>query len=423
MAQNKAFGQLLVEITGSAAKLQKATTEATGYVKNMSKEISELKETIEGTFAFKATEGAIEKIKSLSEAFGEMAVQGAKVNDIKEAFDKLGGSAETLKVAQDAVQGTIDKFELMKLENQGLISQGPKFDKFFGDITSYAYKWAKASGTDAKQAVEQLTTALVSGRERALIPFGIHLDQGLSKSEKFADGMEKLRQQLDDFATPAVNAGIAFEQLQTQITQAFKSFDSGVDKSTELRDAFQGLAKEINKIDWQKWGHDAADAVGGLLKIIQAGMPWAQRFVDNFLRGANYLLDSGKQGQLDRLSTDIVNAQAQLESTQRLVDAITPREGTEPSNEFIYRKQQLKEQKALVAGLREEFVKSEKEMHDSTVPVTEITVTATRHLGEYGAQVDKNAQKIANLDAELAKWRASNNSSNIKEEFANSSVL
>lgn len=127
----------------------------------------------EGMLLRDAIRLAVEEMKKMAEFFPELALRGAVVNDVEEAFQHLTKqsgllSDELLTTLRGATHGTVDDFALMQRANKDLAAGVDLTDKQFGTLAAGAFALAKATGGDAKEALDKMSDAMVTGRTKGI---------------------------------------------------------------------------------------------------------------------------------------------------------------------------------------------------------------------------------------------------------------
>lgn len=209
----------------------------------------------------------------------EFARQGDQVNDITESFERLsekvGATSKTfLTDLASATNNTISNLDLMKSANDGL-QAGLKPDALV-QLAKAAKVLGDQVGKDTKQAFDDLTQAIETGRVATLKQYGVIVDADYVVN-KYANSQNKLAKDIDEAtklqliqaeaqrqlteklaggAAGADGAGESLEQLDTAIKNLNDSFASFVDKNPILisaikgvSSAFSGLAEVIKGVD------------------------------------------------------------------------------------------------------------------------------------------------------------------------------
>jgi len=127
---------------------------------------------------------------------------------------------DTSKVTTE-VRGLTGSLNMMAAANR-LTQAGLKVSgEQFAAITKNAAAFADATGVGTPQALDQLVSALISGNERGMRPFGLELKEGATKTEKIASAIEQLTKRADDLSvgldTTAEKVDVLKDSFNTMI--------------------------------------------------------------------------------------------------------------------------------------------------------------------------------------------------------------
>jgi gas vesicle protein len=179
--------------------------------------------SVAGAFA------SIRKVLSDGDAFG----------DVRDAFTE---SAQAAGVAADALrnnlsealEGTVSNFDLMVLANKAFASNLPV--EAFDELAFAARKFAERTGGDATEAMDQLIQALRTGRESALIPFGIAVKGGVVV-------LDQLTKQTVEQANASGGASTALEGLVKTFKDLYSDTAAAVNESQEYARYLRALGE------------------------------------------------------------------------------------------------------------------------------------------------------------------------------------
>lgn len=109
----------------------------------------------------------------LAKSLPELALRGAAVDDVSEAFERLTSqvgrsSTALLTTLRDGTHGTISDFDLMKRANADLAAGMNLTDGEFSTLSKGAFALAQATGGSVKDALDTMSDAMVTGRAKAV---------------------------------------------------------------------------------------------------------------------------------------------------------------------------------------------------------------------------------------------------------------
>lgn len=423
----KGIGEVLIQIAATTAGLQAEFNKTRKELKGFSKDFANFKQTIEATIAFKAIDVTLRKTIELGKQFGELAKRGEEVSSIEDSFKRLGGSNSSIEQAKQAVLGTIGALDLMRIQNQGLIAQGPAFTNYFADIAKFANQFADATGRDAKEAVETLTQAISKGASKELKQFGIELGSAKSKAEVTMAALRHVAAAAKSIAPEADNAGKAFEALNNEMTQAINQFAVGVSNSESLRVVYRELAKVLEQIDWKSFGQDAAEAFAILIRSAGDTIPTVIGWLKDLATGLEYLSVETPRAaaavtlnEISRVKAEISNIQSQIERTKGgglLTEGLNQLTGNTPE-----KIQELQKELTVLERNYATLIDSMKKANEEGKRTNETfggdKGGVSGSLCAAGEEAKKAAEEVAKLEAELKKTFASNNAKGIEKQLA-----
>lgn len=335
MAKGKASTQVDIEfraLVGQlAADLRGVTSELEKTRGKVNKSMSGISKSLVAGFSVTA---AVYGLKKLGDALGSLAQAGDKAGDIAESFKKLGGASSSIEEAKNKILGAVDAFDLMQIANKGLIKDIPNLNQNFAGLAEYGAKLGQALGIDAKEGIDQVIDALATVKDKQLVAVGLTIDaekaykdygtqlgftaemlkdagKYLTDNEKKLAKQEAVLNKVSEASKNLAELGTGVAQAQeavgNAIGEATKEMGIGVDKSSELETAYNALRVEIEKIDWQKLGADAANAFAIIANAAVTLLPKVTQEIENITRGFNYLFGSGKQAQGDIVGMKIAD--------------------------------------------------------------------------------------------------------------------
>lgn len=166
--------------------------------------------------------------------------RGSDVNDITAAFSDLSAKAGVaadvlLKDLNTATLGTISNFDLMRQANAAL-NAGIKPD-LYTELAKAAKALSDVTGQDTKQSLDELTSSLIKGSDRAFKAIGINVDL----AESFGDLSKAMTEQQRVEATRLL--------IQQQlITKNEQLASSQADTADIIEAAFKGVNDEIDDL-------------------------------------------------------------------------------------------------------------------------------------------------------------------------------
>jgi hypothetical protein len=160
------------------------------------------------------------------------------VNALGSAYDEVRRATSDTVTAQQAFA-----------TQQRLVRSGLQVSTTqLGVITRAARDYARATGTDATQATEQLADALVGASADELQKYGISLQSGLERTEAFAQATRQLAQQQEGTSPAARTLSEDMERLGTATTQAASAFAMMAADGLGLQGIVSGLATRLRQL-------------------------------------------------------------------------------------------------------------------------------------------------------------------------------
>lgn len=204
--------------------------------------------------------GAIAATTATIVALGQ---RGADVNDVQGAFNDLSkaiGSTgnQMLGALQQGTRNTIDNFTLMQTANKGLAAGVIRTSDDMKTLGSAAMVLADRTGGDAKQALEELSSALTTGRTRALAHYGVLVDSKQAV-EDWALSHGRAKDSLSDVEQKQIAAAATLAELRRQLEAAGPQTNDFADNINVARTAVTN------------WKDALASAIASS-PVVQAGM-------------------------------------------------------------------------------------------------------------------------------------------------------
>lgn len=160
----------------------------------------------------------------------------------------LRGLGSTYQLVQSATMGAVTAQQAFHAQNQltqsGLRVSGEQM----ATIARAAREFALRTGTDAADAMNQLTSALVAGDARAMRPFGISVQVGTLRTQAFRQALGQLGAQQAQTARSAET----LEEATARLGRAWEAFRNDVSAAAAetlgLKGAFQELADALESL-------------------------------------------------------------------------------------------------------------------------------------------------------------------------------
>lgn len=167
----------------------------------------------------------------------------------EELNDAMAASTTKIGDAYAATGGLISAMDLYRASNKASMAGLNLTEQQLRSLAVAAAKYADVTGTDAKSAMDALSSAVAKGSARALKDYGIELQTTGGLAEKQAEAIAKLTQKFGDQTIQAGNLSESFESLANSAKLTSASFvkflgdASGINKF--FGDLSAGVAKSI----------------------------------------------------------------------------------------------------------------------------------------------------------------------------------
>lgn len=452
---------LYVELRALVAKFQQDMEGAAKTVIGVERRMSGAFNTINKVAQAALVIGGVAAVYKLSQAVGVLAEKGDTLNDLTENFKKLGGSADQLQAAKDALLGTASSMDLMKIANEGMIKQIPGIRDNFALMADYAGRFAEATGGDAKDALQQLTDAFATGKDKSLAAMGIivdtskayqdfgskvgiaadQLDETQKKEARQLEGLKQLLEAKKELLPMEDSLNAAQKALGVSVDEATAKFGTALASNQELTKAYREFAEEMDKVDWAALGRAAAEFFATVLGWAQAVLPKVIKWAEDASRGFNYLFGSGTQAEADRTATKIEEITAQLQEfdkaaakrpkgvtlfgeelfagsdkeRQKIVDSLN--EQTEKFNK-LRDKLSAHTVEAGKAGVATDKLTVEiKGMGEVQIPAIKHTQLGTQALSQQAKEAEKAAKEIEKFRQKWEETISKNNEDSLKSQI------
>lgn len=237
------IGELLISIGADITALKEGMSKATSLMQKTQNDFESIGKNMKNALVGALT---ITGVVKFAEALNELAHKGDELNDVSDAFDRLGGTQGALDAATQATQGMVSQLDLMKAANDGLIKGIPDFNKNFGLIADLAARNSEALGVDMKGAITSVTDALqtfvTKGKTAGLAAFGVFVEKG----ESMVSVMEKVKAATERLAPVGDGGAAAFDRLSVAFDNFQAQMGRGVENSSTLVWALNQISQTLN---------------------------------------------------------------------------------------------------------------------------------------------------------------------------------
>lgn len=301
---DKGLYNLLINLQANTAQLQQDMDKAVGILQRSGSRISQITQGIFQGFGQAIGRHAIDGVRTLATALGDLADKGDKAGAILDNFRKLGGAASSIDAAKRAVLGTVDAFDLMRAANEGMVKGIPRLNQNFATLAEFANRFADATGQDTLPVLNQLIDAMGSGAPKALKAFGFELQEGATKVQNQVAVFEQLNSKLNDLAPLSESTKQGQERLAAAISEATKEVGIAINENSELGRVYNELAGYVEGLDWREVGDSIASVSASFATLAQSILPSSEAMAD-FARGLEFLVGKSKQAKADMLALEI----------------------------------------------------------------------------------------------------------------------
>jgi hypothetical protein len=323
-----------VRLHGEIGDLQQKMSGAVGILKNTEENINKSTKSIASVIHAALAVAGVEALKKLTEGITELAAEGEKAENLKNAFISLGGSTVSLKKAEDAVKGVVDATDLMAAANKGLIAGIPQFAENFDKVADLGNKVANALGIDVKEGIDKVTEAIIRGKPIALQQVHIFVDtEAAAKKYAIAHGIAaaasgSFEKALNRQQKALANSQYAMEHLDQAIagfppvldtvtkaheaaTASMKNLNDEIgiqlNHSPELIEAYRNQAEALKKIDADGAGQSIARLSALFVELKTFGIEATDKVLEQFsndLIRAGLIINDLKRGDFLKIFDD-----------------------------------------------------------------------------------------------------------------------
>lgn len=286
-----------IDIAANVASLSADMTKAAGILGGFEKQVNSISRNIKMAFGGALFAGAAYGIKQLSDKVLDLAEAGDAAAGIASAFNKLGGDSRALEDAANRTQGLIEKFELMKVANDGLIKGIPNFNKHLADLADLAARVADAKDVDTTETFKGLIDAVSSGKAQGLKEFGFQIGDVKSKAEGTQVALSQLTSVINKFDPVSLGAGDSVTVLKNSLSEMGKNIAIGVDGSAQLATQLQSLRVAADPEQMQKFGMALAGLESVFIGMATKALPVAIQLLENFALALDHIFQITPQGK------------------------------------------------------------------------------------------------------------------------------
>jgi hypothetical protein len=240
----KALGKQTETLEKQTAKLTKANT---GLIRTW-------------TDVAAAGRTALNIAKGVGRAWGAVAERGAQLSRLQDA------NTLSVKAATVATKGYLTQVDLLKAANAAVAFDLGFTEKQFAALSKAAVIMSRKLGTDANQAIGDLTLGMARQSRKILDNLGIMVSvtkaneeyaKALGKTEKQLTDAERkqafmnatmaeIKRLTDGAALSIANAGDQWAVLKNKLTDAFDELSKSIVGTRAMRDLMSGLAEVTN---------------------------------------------------------------------------------------------------------------------------------------------------------------------------------
>lgn len=277
------------------------TDEAAANIDRVADSLGRLQQEAEGIknarMGFREVEqgaGAAEEstsglVETLGAARGALLALGAReavrgivdlierTDQLDTAIDRLNGAS--IRGAREFAGGMVPALDLVTARTRMLQAGLELTDQEFEAVIAKGIVFAQANGIQASAGIQQLTSALISGNDRGLRPFGFELEAGASRARNLSTALDQITQAAEANRRAVEEDRGAFDMLKSAIEDV--DHDLGVLFRTMYDDGPKVLfqnAKSLNDVlagreSLRTAAEQASERVMRLLETFTAGTP------------------------------------------------------------------------------------------------------------------------------------------------------
>ncbi len=238
------FAKARKEVAGLTEASNKGTKEAATGWKEFGSSLKDV-----GTAAFQAGSIVTASLGAMVAGVVALGAHGADIADVRTQFAVLNGtigidSKHALDVLNEAVSGTIPKFELMKTVNSAL-SQGMKVTaddyRVMGEVSRVL---ADRTGGDTATAFNTLTEAMASGKDMVLKTIGLNID-AKAATEAYAKSVGLTTADLNENQIKQIKQNAILAEAKRVLQESGKAQDDFGDSLSKVSATFQNWMDDL----------------------------------------------------------------------------------------------------------------------------------------------------------------------------------
>ena len=229
-----------------------------------------------------AAERSSEQTQVLTHALGELVAEGfsSAIDSALEFGPALVDAASRAEAHQRALQqlgaaygavqratnGAVSAEQAAAVQQRALQSGLRLSAQELAAVTARAREYARSTGTELGQALEQLTDQLINPGEE-LSRFGVRLQQGMQAGDALREALRQLQEQTASTGTSAVSLSESVEMASRASREAADALAGLIAQRFELADFFAQFASWVTSATQATNGWDeAVSAVVGTLR-------------------------------------------------------------------------------------------------------------------------------------------------------------
>lgn len=265
MANDPAITELDASLKALNATLTKTNENANKAKAGVSGLADESKKTSDATAA-------------LNTAFGNLASSGMQkaidatvewIRDVPEAASRAQEHARILQrlgsaygEVQRATAGAVTAEQANRVQ-QSLAQAGLTLTgRELAAVTARAREYARATGVETTQAIEQLSEALRNGEAGGLRRFGVAVQAGANRADAMSSALRQLQTQADTMGTSAQSLAEASDELSRTWGELNDSLRGSIAEEAGLRDFFTNLTS------WLRATAHEGDTLAGVFRAV-----------------------------------------------------------------------------------------------------------------------------------------------------------
>lgn len=210
-----------------------------------------------------AADGLERAAGALADFVGDLPEAAARSESHAHALGLLGGAYAEV---QRATNGAVSAEQAAGVQQRALQAGLRLSAQELAAVTSRAREFARATGGDVNQALDQLTDQLIQPGEE-LAKFGVRLQTGMAAGDAMREALRQLTTQTGEMGVSQVSLAESMEMATRAQREASDALAGMVAQRLELRDFFTQLTSWINDSrDATDGWKVATDAVVGTLR-------------------------------------------------------------------------------------------------------------------------------------------------------------